>query len=325
MKRKYQAAYRAISSLFFCTLVVACAGTPQTNRLLNNIPADLTVPQELVSTPFYAQQQYQCGPAALATLITQQGIDVNLDALVRRVYIPERKGSLQIEIVSAARDFELIPYVLEPELVNLLSEVSAGRAVMVLQNLGVSWYPQWHYAVVVGYNLQDQELILRSGTIKRYVMSLRTFEYTWQRSQRWALILLIPGDLPKIGTPFKYLKSLLGFELKENWSVLDLAYQAGVRRWPDDTGLKMGYGNALFLQRKLALALKKYEQVILLDPKFSPALNNAAQVHMQQRNYSKALDYVNRAIKAGGVHIDEYRSTLSDINNALQRNKIRQK
>ncbi|VAW96363.1 hypothetical protein MNBD_GAMMA21-999 [hydrothermal vent metagenome] len=318
MTKQYQAAYRAISSLFVCALLGACAGVPQTSHLLNNIPTKLATPHELVATPFYAQQQYQCGPAALATLINQHGVDVDLDALVNRVYIPGREGSLQIEIVSAAREYNLIPYVIKPELSTLLYEVLAGRPVLVLQNLGVSWYPQWHYAVVVGYNLAEQELVLRSGTTKRYVMSLRTFEYTWQRSQRWALILLKPGDLPIAGTPFEYLKSLPGFERKENWTLLDSAYTAGIQRWPNDIGLKMGYGNALYLQGKLNFALTEYESVILTDSKFAPALNNAAQIHMQQRNYRKALDYVNRAIKAGGVHIDEYRTTLKEVKNAMK-------
>ncbi len=321
MKIKSRAACRAISSLFFCLLLVACAGAPQTNRLLNDIPVKLAQPHELVNTPFYSQQQFQCGPAALATLISQQGRDVNLDDLVKRVYIPGRKGSLQIEIVNAARHFDLIPYVLKPELSVLLYEVSAGRPVLVLQNLGVSWYPQWHYAVVVGYNLPEQQLILRSGTTKRYVMSLRTFEYTWQRSQRWALILLAPGELPVDGTSLEFMKSLVGFELNKNWSLLESAYQSGINRWPDALDLKMGYGNALYLQGNKKLALREYERAILINNRYAPALNNAAQIYMQQGNYQKALEYVERAIQVGGVHLEEYRSTLNDINKAINKQK----
>jgi len=317
MKNLYQVAYRAMSSLFLCTLLVACAGTPQTNHLLINIPSELARPHELVDTPFYDQQQFQCGPAALATLINQHGRDIDPASLIKRVYIPERKGSLQIELVSAARDYNLIPYIIEQELIILLSEVTSGRPVMVLQNLGVSWYPQWHYAVVIGYNLQQEKLILRSGNTKRYVMSLRTFEYTWQRSKRWALILLNPGELPHKGNSFEYLKSLLSFELTENWPLLDLAYQVGVERWPEDIGLKMGYGNALYRQEKFDDALVEYENAISIDRQFAPALNNAAQVYMLRGNYKKAFEFVSRAIKQGGVHIEEYRSTLKDINQTL--------
>ncbi|MGD8925701.1 MAG: PA2778 family cysteine peptidase, partial [Thioalkalispiraceae bacterium] len=172
MRCKNKAACRRIGSLFFCLLLSACAGTPQSDSLIQSTPSDLLKPVELTEVPFYPQQEYQCGPAALATLIKNQGVKVDINRLSRRVYIPGREGSLQLELIGAARDYQLIPYVLVPELRVLLHEVKAGRPVLVLQNLGVSWYPRWHYAVVVGYDLQKEELILRSGEIERYRLSL---------------------------------------------------------------------------------------------------------------------------------------------------------
>jgi len=318
---------RVIAGLFVCLLLSACAGTPQTERLLSNIPAKFILPQELTKTPFYAQEQHQCGPAALAILISQHGVEVDLKKLSQRVFIPARKGTLQIEIVSAAREFELIPYVINPQLTTLLNEVLAGRPVMVLQNLGVSWYPRWHYAVVVGYNLSAREVILRSGSIKRYVMSLRTFEYTWQRSERWGLVLLKPGELPQDGTALAFMTSLLGFEKqvlrKTNTpcSVLIPAYRAAVLRWPNALTLKMGYGNNLYRAGQGMLALEEFENVIAQDNHYAPAFNNAAQIYAQQGHIEKALNYVQRAIRLGGVHIDEYRSTLNDIINKEKSNK----
>ena len=318
--------FPALAGLLLSGLLSACAGTPQTAQLLQTLPAKFILPHELTHTPFYPQEQYQCGPAALATLISQQGLTVDLDKLTRRVYIPERKGSLQIELVSAAREYKLIPYVIEAQLTTLLNEVLAGRPVLVLQNLGVSWYPKWHYAVVVGYNVPERELILRSGTIKRYVMSLRTFEYTWQRSKRWGLILLKPGELPEGGSALMFMKSLLGFESndgegkKDKWSILIPAYQAAVVRWPNALTLKMGYGNSLFSAKQYTLALAEYEKVISVNNVYAPAYNNAAQIYALQGNTDVALNYVQRAIELGGVHIDEYQSTLNDIHRVIRKN-----
>ena len=226
----YQATYRWIGGLFIVIFLQGCAGTPQTDRLLSQKPAELMVPHELTQVPFFAQQAYQCGPAALATLLQHQSLSVQPDDLIDRIYLPQRKGSLQVEIVSATREYGLIPYLITPELDTLLKEVKAGRPVLVLQNLGVSWYPKWHYAVVIGYDLPAEKLILRSGVIKRYVMDLHTFEYTWRRSQSWAMLALNPGELPVDSDPWRYLKSIVGFEYLKRWDILDSAYLAGLAR-----------------------------------------------------------------------------------------------
>jgi tetratricopeptide (TPR) repeat protein len=308
-----QVACRGIGSLFFCLLLSACAATPQSDLLIEDLPGSLRKPVELTRVPFYPQKEYQCGPAALATLISDQGHQVDLARLTERVYIPRRKGSLQLELVSAARDFGLIPYILSPKLEVLLHEVKAKRPVLVLQNLGVSWYPQWHYAVVVGYNLPEKELILRSGEIERYRLNLYTFEHTWRRGKYWAMILLKPGELPVAGDAWRYMNAIVGFEQQRNWPLLVKAYLAGLQRWPENSELLMGYGNALYAQGKLEKAVIQYEKVIHNRQNFAPAYNNAAQVYAELGQFEIANKYVRRAIELGGVHIEQYRSTLKDI------------
>lgn len=317
-----QAACRGIGSLFFCLLLIGCAGTPQSDSLLASIPETLNKPVELSSVPFYPQQAYQCGPAALATLVHFQGVDVNLDELIRRVYIPERKGSLQLELIAAARDYELIPYVLATELDAVLHEIKAGRPVLILQNLGVSWYPQWHYAVVIGYDLDAEQLILRSGEVERYRLNLFTFEHTWQRSKRWAMILLKPGELPVAGDAWHYMNAIVAFEQKKNWALLTKAYQAGLKRWSRSRELLMGYGNSLYSQGQLSSALIQYEKVIEYYPQFAPAHNNAGQVYAELGQFEKARSYVHRAVQLGGMHGQQFRSTLNEIDRMQASKKI---
>src|SRR3569623_1363896 len=130
-------------------------------------PADLTHAVELDAVPFFPQERYQCGPAALATVLAWSGAAVTADQLVPQVYLPARQGSLQPELLAAARRYQRLPYVLEPDLAALLREVGAGHPVLVLQNLGLSWAPRWHNAVVVGYDLARDEVVLRSGAGRR--------------------------------------------------------------------------------------------------------------------------------------------------------------
>src|SRR3954467_3993486 len=55
---------------------------------------------ELSAAPFFAQQDYQCGPAALATVLQSAGIDRTPAQLVEEIYIPQRQGSLQFELLA---------------------------------------------------------------------------------------------------------------------------------------------------------------------------------------------------------------------------------
>ena len=100
--------------------------------------------------PFFPQTEYQCGPAALATVLAHAGANVDAEGLVREVYVEGLRGSLQPELLGATRRHGFIPYVLEREASALVAELAGNRPVLVLQNLGVDRVPVWHYAVVVG-------------------------------------------------------------------------------------------------------------------------------------------------------------------------------
>ncbi len=299
--------------LLYLLWLTGCAATPQSDALTRHISPAFAKPTELVKTPFYPQKEYQCGPAALATVMRAQGVEVTPDALTDEVYLPKRKGSLQIEMVAATRRHNLLPYILRPQLQEVLAEINAGRPVLVLQNLGVSWYPAWHYAVIIGYNLQEEKLILRSGTIKRYVMSIYTFERTWQRSHSWAMVALKPGELPVLPDEWHYVQAVVGFEQSRNWPLLETLYQTGLQQWPASTDLHMGYGNVLYVQHRRKAAAEQYQSVLRHDPDFAPAHNNLALVLAELGQYARALSHVQRAIVLGGVHSAEYRSTLNQI------------
>ena len=127
----------------------------QTQALRASPPSDLPVRAELEATPFYPQTEYQCGPAALATVLGAAGIAADPGTLAEQVFLPARTGTLQIEMVAGARRQGAVATRIPPTLTAALHEVAAGRPVAVLLNLGLSWYPLWHYAVLIGYDLDS--------------------------------------------------------------------------------------------------------------------------------------------------------------------------
>lgn len=278
-------------------VLTSCAA-PSVREVTQN--TQLPRQHELINTPFFPQELYQCGPAALATALNTIDIRVTPEQLTPEVYIPSRQGSLQIEMLAAARRHGALAIQIAPKLDAVLQEISAGNVVVVMQNLGLSWAPSWHYAVAVGYDL-DRELIwLRSGTFERLEMTLSTFERTWARSQHWAFVALPPGKLPASSGSDAVIKGLLAFEKSAPAAHTRTAYTAAVERWPDDLVLLMGLGNSSYAADDLDGAAKAFQQAIVAHPDSAAAHNNLAHVLLEQGHTEKAMQVAEKAMKLAG-------------------------
>jgi tetratricopeptide (TPR) repeat protein len=259
--------------LLLIGLLGGCARTTVTPVDHAQLPARV----ELVDVPFYPQEDYQCGPAALATMLAQRDIDATPEALVEQVYIPKRKGSLQVEMVAAARSAGLLVYPLQPDISDLLAEVSAGNPVLVLQNLAFDRWPQWHFAVVVGYDLAEQQIVLRSGTTKRLVVSFREFERSWSKAERWAVLTLQPQQIPKTAQETVWLRSASDLEEVGQVRAARAAYEVGAKRW-NSALTQFALANIQYAAGEKAAAEESLRHSVRLDPGFAIGWFNLSQV-----------------------------------------------
>jgi tetratricopeptide (TPR) repeat protein len=280
------------------------------------LPENLPASTELSAAPFYPQEAYQCGPATLAMALTWSGWMVTPDELKEQVYTPSRKGSLQLAMVSAARRHGKIAYVInDPE--SIFAEIAAGHPVIILQNLGLSWLPVWHYALVIGYDVPAQQIILRSGTTKRKVMSYLLFERTWARSKYWGLLVLSPTQLPVHASENNYLAAVLGLEKSRHFELAIEGYRTALSRWPQSLTAYMGLGNSFYYLGDLKGAETAFRAATDLHPQSAPAFNNLAQVLLEQGRRPEALVAAQKAVEIGGPMKSVSEKTLQEIQSAL--------
>ncbi len=284
---------------------------PQTAQLREALPQGLPEKVELTQVPFFPQEDYQCGPAALATALASFGIKVTPEDLVSQVYIPERKGSLQIEMLAAARRHGLVSYQLAPRFEDLLREISAGTPVIVLQNLGIG--DGWHYAVAVGYDYESGELILRSGTTERQVLAFTVHEMVWKRSGYWAMVALPPDRIPVTANEARWLGAIAAMERTGNPAKAREAYTNFLKRWPDNVNAAVGLANAHHALGALPQAEHVLRDAVRRDPDSVIALNNLAQTLSDQGRNEEALPIIERAAAAGGplaAAVEQTRETI---------------
>lgn len=315
-----RAATPAAAGVLLCLGVLGGCAAPQSSALLARLdatgqPAALERSVRLEATPFFAQEDYQCGPAALATVLVSAGLSVTPEMLVPQVYLPERQGSLQAEMLAATRRQGLVAYVLQPRLEDLLREIAAGRPVVVLQNLSLPLWPRWHYAVAMGYDRDSREILLRSGTTRELRASLSSFEHTWARSRYWAMLALPPGQLPATAEESAYVSAVAALERVSPAAARE-AYAAALERWPANAIALMGRGNASYALHDLAAAENAYRHAAVTRPESADAWNNLAQVLHERGRQAEARKAGERAVALGGPRLETYRSTLDAINAA---------
>jgi hypothetical protein len=289
---------------------------PQTAALLASAPAGLPLRVERTQVPFFPQTRYHCGPAALATALADVGLPADPEALGDAVFLPAREGSLQIEMLGGARRQGAVATRLPGELSALLQEVAAGHAVLILQNLGLEIAPRWHYAVLVGYDLAARELVLRSGTVERERLPLRTFEFTWARGGHWAIAVLPPGHLPATARERDALEAAVGFERTAPPAQAALAYRAVLQRWPGNLLAGIGLGNALFAGGDVDAAAAAFADVAGRHDS-AVAWINLARIRHSQGQAVAAREAATRAVQraklAEPAWLAASRATLAEV------------
>ena len=261
----------------------------------------LPIRVDLEQTPFVPQVEYQCGPAALATVLGASGLPVEPAELVQEVYLPGRQGSLQPELLASARRRDRLPYLLPPTSDAIVSQLAAGIPVLVMQKLGAGPWPGWHYAVVVGYDVDTQVFLLRSGTERRQEMSAARFLATWDRADRWAIVVLQPGQMPGAPDAGRYVEAAAALEAVGHIDAATVAYQAAAARWPRDALPRLALGNVALTRGDLALAESDYRHAIELDRENVAAHNNLAEVLLRRGCVSAARSETEIATRLAGT------------------------
>jgi ABC-type bacteriocin/lantibiotic exporter with double-glycine peptidase domain len=145
------------------------------------------------NVPYYRQAgSYDCGPAALASLLAHRGRTMVPERIAGEVASPALRGSLLPDLENYARRQGFATRSGRGDLELLRQAIGEGRPVLIPLEMGIRPVSSPHYVVVFGYD--EGGFLVHAGDKEA------VFIATGELDRRWAvlnrLFLLIEGELP---------------------------------------------------------------------------------------------------------------------------------
>ncbi|MGZ3690593.1 MAG: PA2778 family cysteine peptidase [Pseudobdellovibrio sp.] len=244
----------------------------QTYALLHQ-PTKLPPYIQIDEVPFIDQTNGYCGPATLSMAMNWAGEKVTINEIAAEVYTPGMKGSFQTDMISAGRRHGLMAVPIH-NLNDLLTEVAAGHPVIVFENLSLSWLPQWHYAVVFGYDIPKAQIIMHSGHDAFYHWSLEKFERSWMLGDYWGLVVLPAGELAVTADEKSNLAAAVGLEQLKKFEQAEKSYRQILKKWPNSLVSMIGLANIAYVQGRRSEAVRLLTQAVKQHPESAEARHN---------------------------------------------------
>jgi ABC-type bacteriocin/lantibiotic exporter with double-glycine peptidase domain len=146
----------------------------------------------IAGVPFVPQDDFQCGPAALAMVLLYYGAAVSPAEIAREIYLPSVRGTLNLELEFYARRRGFATRAFEGTLDRVRDEIRGDRPLIVFQDLGVPGYAVPHFAVLIGFDDRAGVVVLHSGPAAHRVLSYQDFTRSWARRRSFTLLVTPP-------------------------------------------------------------------------------------------------------------------------------------
>jgi len=138
--------------------------------------------------PFHPQEgRYDCGPAALASLLGQRGADVSLEQIRAGTYTPSLQGSLLPDLENYARSLGYWTHSGRGDLTLLKKAIDTDTPVLIPLEMGRWALTRPHYVVVFGYVGSD--FVVHAGKQGRMTIAAADLDRRWQKLNRLYLYL----------------------------------------------------------------------------------------------------------------------------------------
>ncbi len=275
-------------------LLGGCASSPKITQYLG---ASRPEKEIILDIEFVPQGEKLCGPAVLKMASKKHLPHTPFETYKEFAFHEKAEGSFKSDMISSTRRLGLAPYRI-PNLEIMFQEIDQGRPVMVFQNLGLSWYPKWHYALLIGYDSFRNIVYLHSGFTEKLKMNFGLFTRTWRRGEYWSYVVVPPQTIPAHVSIEEALDNAVVFENIKNKDAAKIIYTRIAEKWPLRFEPHLGLANLWYESKNLKAAIKEIQVALKIAPNHPALLYNLAVLYYETGELKKAQILKNKTLAA---------------------------
>ena len=180
--------------LFWTVIMVSLTGCSVSHYYSERSPdAGYPVSFYIEGVPFFPQEEFQCGPSVLASVLNFRGNRIVPDEIARAIYLPKIQGTLKMDMVSFLRRYtgkgESVVLETQGDLEGVKKAIAGGYPVIAFVDLGVWSIRKGHYMLIIGYDDERGGIIAYSGIERDKFISYHRFLKMWERGGYWTVLI----------------------------------------------------------------------------------------------------------------------------------------
>lgn len=254
----------------------------------------------LEKVPAVAQKAYQCGPAALESVIRYWGGSADADAIGEELYTPGTRGVLNFSLAQYAKKAGLWSEIHEePGEAGLKSRLRAGVPSIVMLDAGTLWARAYHFVVLKGFDDRQEIFYANTGAAETQAIGYAEFERRWKKAGFWSLVAVPPEKVDWELSETQSVEMAMMLEAAGNMSGAEQWLESALKKNPGSVPARFNLANIFLKTNRAPQAQGFYRELLKADPGRTEISNNLAWAYYEEGLYPEALAVVADAFKNG--------------------------
>jgi len=297
-----------------CSLFLAGCATSFTSRV--NPPSNFESRESfyLEKAPSVDQKSYQCGPAALESVIRYWGGNADADSIGKAIYGPKTRGVLNFTLAQYLKTAGFWTEVHEEQTEQDLKRwLRKGIPPIVMLDTGTLWVRTYHFVVLKGFDDRLNIFYANTGVLETQSIDYAEFGRRWKKAGRWSLITAPPEKVDWELDEAQSIDIALMFEKSGNRAEAERRLESALVKNPESVTAKFNLANIYSQSNRPEQAKIIYQELLHNNPARPELSNNLAWVYYQEGRCEEAIKIIEAAFKSGAPRNYEILDTVGMI------------